>query len=231
MTDYLPWVVDGVCLLILVFGFREGWKKGFASMFLRFFSWLIAAIATYFLYKYVAAFLDKCGITAAIAARLKEAIMGSRNEAVSSVSSLLQTIKVPQFLETALKLHDTPDVYGLMGVSESIEYTTQYIAQTVVNAMSILVLFIVLVILIRWLAKRMKFVNKIPIVGKANALVGGLLNLVVSIMFVSFLLLTVTTVGSGREAFAPLIEAIDRSMVMSLLQKVSLLNTWMVNIF
>ena len=84
MTDYLPWVVDGVCLLILVFGFREGWKKGFASMFLRFFSWLIAAIATYFLYKYVAAFLDKCGITAAIAARLKDAIMGSRNEAAST---------------------------------------------------------------------------------------------------------------------------------------------------
>jgi len=227
MTEYLPWIIDGVCLLVLVLGFREGWKKGFASMFLRFFSWLFAVIITYFLYKPLAALLDRAGMTAAIASHLKEAVPTVQS---SSLPSILEAIKIPQFLENALKLNDTPDVYAALGVSESVEYATQYIATTVVNAAAIILLFVVSLLLVRWLAKRMKFVNKIPIVGKANALLGGVLNLAVSIMFVSFVLLAITTVGTGREAFAPLLNAIDQSLVMALLQKASLLNNWMVNI-
>ena len=229
MTEYLPWIVDGVCLVILIAGFREGWVKGFASMLLRFFSWLIAALVTFFLYKHLAALLGRIGITAAIASRIKEAIPSIQGGS-TSLPALLQTIRVPQFLESALKLNDTPDMYAALGVNESLDYMVQYISNAIVNAASIIVLFVVTLILVRFLAKELKFVNKIPIVGKANALLGGVLNLAVAIMFVCFLLLSITTVGTGREALAPLIEAIDKSMIMALLQKISILNNWIVNI-
>lgn len=232
-NEMLPLLADVIFCALLLGLFLGGWKKGFAGMFVHAFSGLLALGLAYLLAPYISGLAAETGLTDRLAARIGEALHLESliPQAVGGEEGLISSLPLPDILKTALMRYNTDEVYQALGVSEIGAYLSSYLARIIINGICLLVIFLVGLIFFQWLARKLKIVNKIPLVGFINSLLGGVSGLVIALVIFAVICF-VTTFLSSVNGIAQLIAgAISDSTVAGWFMRNDMGITFLVRVF
>lgn len=140
--------------------------------------------------------MDKSVIDTMVAQAMKEDI--SKNEQIN----IIKNINVPAFIKDALIANNHDEMKHSLGVKSFYDYVAKYISYMLINALSFLLTFLIVSILIRVIIIIMGAMTQLPIVGTINRFGGmvfgaGEALIIVWIMFVVVTLLCETEPGGA----------------------------------
>ena len=105
---------------------------------------------------------------------------------------LIQKAGLPEILQDMLWENNNSEVYEALGVNSFVGYIGGYIAKVIADILAFLITFIVAFIAIRLVIGMLGFIDKIPLVGKTNHLLGGVVGAGVGILAIWILFAVIT---------------------------------------
>jgi len=108
----------------------------------------------------------------------------------------INALPVPQPLRELLYEYNTPDVRGILRVGTLEDFVAGFLANIVINVISVLVVFILVLLILHLIGKALHIVDKLPVISSLNRLGGVMvgaaigagvvwLGMVVVMMFIS----------------------------------------------
>lgn len=220
MNESLPLLCDVIFCLVIIISVIRGCKAGFAGMLVQLLSGILAMLAAYFVMPYAVQILDKIGLTAKISAKIAETLKFDSliPEGLISAgqgSEIIQHLPLPEVLKNQLILSDSAEAYETLGVSTFGEYLSVSLAQIILRGISLLLLFILFSWLFSWLGSKLKFVNKVPLVGMINSVLGGAAGLVIALIILYLIISIITTAAPAIKPLAQINQAMEKSTIVS----------------
>ena len=187
----MDFIVDVIIIALAIFIVVSSSKKGFVSSLVDTFSMIIASIASYMVTPKVAQFVYDSFIKDTVSKGFEKVldeinINAALNEKVDALVSSLPV--------SAVNLAESLGVINLNAISSGIHMSgaidnTQLISTvlndlaynvmiTITKVVVYFLLFIVFTILLRVVSKFLENINKIPLIGKLNSSLGGVLGVV-----------------------------------------------------
>ena len=222
----MNFVIDIVLIVLILFVVISSSKKGFLSTVLDTFSVVISAVASYMLCTPVAESLYKLFIRDLVRtsfARVLDDVSASlsiHDKVIAMVEGLpagavklAETVgvNVEQFSRTVTSSSAQTNETLINAVTDGIGYD---IMITITEFFVFIILFIVAAILVRFISKFFENANKIPLLGKLNALLGGAVGAVKAIVIL-LVVCTVVFVISASSEDANIINAVASSKIVS----------------
>lgn len=170
-------ILDCTIIIALLCFILYGYSRGFASMLLGIASLALAVFLAKTLQPYISEVLMASPVYTAVKDSISTTLdMESRFSAYGSAAGeqVLASMTLPSFLKTDL-LSNMPSVYDLLGISQLDDYISSALAETVISVISSVLVFIIVIVLMRVLTHAMKLVNKLPVIGSLNHMLGGVL--------------------------------------------------------
>jgi len=193
-------------LSVLVLCAFIGYRRGLVRTLYRFVSFILALILASRLYPIVSGALRGSFVFDFI----RDRIAGATNfeeafrenvpapdisEAIRN-NNIIEALPLPQPIRDALHNSNTPDMFELLRVSTIEDFITGFFANIIINVLSLIIVFLLVLIILHFAGKALGIVDKIPIIKSFNragglaagALIGGIivwLMLFVVIMFFS----------------------------------------------
>ena len=130
--------------------------------------------------------------------------------------TIIETLPIPKLLQEKMVENNTADHYDVMGVHTFCEYVSTTIADMILQAMTIVITFVVAIIMIRVAIFALDIISKIPVIHGINKLAGGLLGLMEG-FFVLWILFMLITAASGTEIGREMMGMIQGSQVLTFL--------------
>ncbi len=218
----MKWVIgiliDLIIVGIIVLCTKKGAKDGFAKTLVGFFAFAIAIVLAGVLCAPVANFVyDKAvrePVENAVYSAVSENFVGGElSGTAEQISGVVDTAieKIPAFIRGITGIESKRDAV-LQSVNElesadireiTDNIVLKYVAPVVIRILSILVfvvLFVVLLFACKLLSKGLKLVNKLPLIGKLNAFLGGVLGVLkgaVIALVLCWILVAVTNDGGS----------------------------------
>lgn len=152
----------------------------------------------------------------------------TKAKTASEQQAYIDSLPVPQKIKTALGENNNKKVYELMDTSKFEDYISGYLTGVILKAISFVLLFMVTLILVRVLASALDIVSKLPVLNSLNKLGGVAVGLLHGLV-VLWVLCVVLTIYSGTGVGKMVFEAIDDSVVLSLIYNNNLLLYFVVN--
>ncbi len=106
--------------------------------------------------------------------------------------SLIEGADIPEAIQKMLLENNNNEVYTALGVQTFGEYIGAYIAKVIADILAFLITFIAVFIIVRIVLGMLNIVDKIPLVGGANHLVGGILGAGIGILIIWILFIVIT---------------------------------------
>lgn len=182
-----PIILDAIVIFILIFSVIFSYRKGFLRSILSIASYVVS----FFIANFIGKFISQLIFDNLLASSIQESISNTLYSSLSAgnLSNGLSELSniVPDFLTSYLLGGKTvDDVAGVFIAQQNIysaanAITTQIVRPSVILVMSLLlffVLFILCKILFHYLYKLTGVLNKVPIIGMLNGLLGGLCGIV-----------------------------------------------------
>ena len=217
----MKWVIgiliDLIIVGIIVLCIKKGSKDGFAKTLVGFFAFVIAIVMAGVLCAPVANLAYdkalKAPIEDAVYTAVSENLDGGITATAEEISAVIDSTveKLPAFVKGVTEIEDKKDAV-LQSVNElktadaeeiTNNIVSNYLAPIVIKVISALVfvvLFVVLLFACKLLSKALKLVNKLPLIGKLNEFLGGVLGVlqgVVIALAVCWVLVAVTNDGGS----------------------------------
>ena len=169
-TIWISLALDLIVLLLLAGGILLGYHKGFMKTIYQLFSWVAAIFLTQLLYPYMVQILKASPVYTSIAKTLKGvlSIPDLNGDAVKTISSL----KIPEVLKLKLIENNNYEVYRILGAETLNEYINAYLTNMVINALGILVTFIIVFLLIKIAAILLEIADHLPVIRQLNHTLG-----------------------------------------------------------
>ena len=176
--------IDLIILVIIAVCAFAGFRKGLVRTVYRFVSFILALFLASRLYPVIARFLRN----SALYINLRERIAGATNiegvfrenapspdipEALRN-NEIINSLPLPQSLRDMLYEGNTPDMFELLRVNTIEEYISGFFANIVINVISLVVVFILVLLILHFVGKALKIIDYIPVINSFNR-VGGLL--------------------------------------------------------
>ena len=220
MSESLPLICDVIFCVVVVIAVIRGWRAGFAGMLVSLLTGVLAMLAAYLLMPYLANFLDSLGLTAKISAKIAstlklDTIIPEGLIGADQGSNIIQHLPLPEAIKAKLILSDTAEAYEALGVSTFGEYLSVSLAQIILRGISLLALFIVFSWIFSWLGSKLKFVNKIPLVGLVNSILGGAAGLVISLIILYLIIFIITTAAPVVKPLTQINQAMEQSTIVN----------------
>ncbi len=218
----MEWVIgiliDLIIVGIVVICARKGAKNGFAKTLVGFFAFAVAIVLAGVLCAPAANLVYDKGLREPIEntvySTVEENFVGG--ELVGTTEQISQFVdegisKLPSFIKRLTGIEDKKDAV-LETVNElksaeikeiTDEIVAKYVGPVVIRILSIfvfIILFVVLLLICKLLSKGLKLVNKLPLIGKLNALLGGVLGLLqgaIIVLIISWVLVAITSDGGS----------------------------------
>ncbi|MDD3571162.1 MAG: CvpA family protein [Lachnospiraceae bacterium] len=83
-------------------------------------------------------------------------------------SDIIETLKLPEFLKTALVENNNPVVYNILGVNKIQEYIAGYVANICLNVLCMVTVFIVVSIGCKLILAALDLIAKLPVINFLN---------------------------------------------------------------
>lgn len=244
-------LIDLVLVVIALLCIKKGSKDGFAKTIVSFagifIAIILAATASKPVANYVYTNFAKAPIESAIETSI-ETQLDKATESSPSAQQFLEGIegaieKFPAFIKNALKTDDMQSqisdkiaqVYTA-NVSEFSQKITDTVVKPilipVLSAAAFIIIFIVVFVICVILSKALKIVNKLPLLGSVNSLLGGIIGFLkglVIVLIVNYIIVSVTS--SGTDIFGIITsETVQSSLIMKNLASLNPLNSLLASV-
>ncbi len=185
----MNFIVDAIIIAIIVLVVVHSCKKGFASSLVDTFSMIIASVASYFVSPKVAQFLYDYFIKNTVSRGFEKALDeintgAAVNEKIDAMVAslpegavnLAQNLGLVNLNGVGIHLSGTVDNTQLIStVLNNIAYS---VMTTITKVVVFFILFVLFTLALRMVSKFLEKVNKIPLIGKLNAGLGGALGVI-----------------------------------------------------
>jgi len=176
----LDFILIGILLLSAIIGFR----RGLVLTVFRFVSFILALLIASRLYPIVSRFLRDSFIYENIRGRIAGAanIEGVFQENIPNPDinealrgrEIINSLPLPQSMREMLYEGNTPDMFELLRVNTIEDYISGFFANIVINVISLVLVFILALVILHFIGKALKIVDRIPVINTFNR-VGGLI--------------------------------------------------------
>lgn len=220
----MTYIIDIVIIALFVFIVAMAYKKGFLSTIIDTFALAVSAVVSYMFCEPVAESVYNIFVRNLVETRFTRVL-----EDVSSTLSV--TDKVNAMVEglppSAVKLAEVMGVnFNSLNISMSgssnlsddalinlaVEKIGHPIMITVTEVVTFIAMFVIITIALKFLAGIFKKANDIPLLGKLNAGLGGVIGIVKAVAII-FVACTAFYFIAGMSGAEPVIEAINNSKI------------------
>ncbi len=116
--------------------------------------------------------------------------------------SMIEGAEFPEIFRQMLLENNNSEVYTALGVQTFGEYIGAYVAKVIADILAFLITFIAAFIIVRIVIGMLGIVDKLPLIGGANHLLGGVIGagmgiLIIWILFILITLLYNTSIGAS----------------------------------
>ncbi len=256
--EWFLWVIAGIFLIGLIWGVYRGAIRIAVSLVSTIVTFVIVLVATPYVADLVIKYtpFDEM-IESSVSDTLTNAIAGSvegeTGEDIGLTESEVQAAMAEAGVseedvdltesqqEEAISLADLPDVfksllsknnnsetYTELGVQTFAQYAGSLLAKVIIDAITFLVLFLLVTIILRAIIFALDFVSELPVLGAVNRIAGAAVGLLLALIIVWFIFVIITllyTTDLGRQMYDVIMEnsitrfLYDMNPVMSLIVK------------
>lgn len=230
----------GNILLVLVVVFLAimafaGYKKGFIKIILMMAALIVTITLSAILTPTITGILkDKTPVYDAIYVKMESFVSGQmQDQAVDQTdqqAGALESMDLPESIKNALINNNTGDSYIAMGVDSFAAYTAKSLTLFLLNAISFIILFIIISIIFGVIMQLANIFTKIPLIRGANKMAGIAAGLLEGILILWVLAMIVTACGATTWGQSVL-KMIDDSVFLSFLYNNNLLTKLITSIF
>lgn len=215
-----------VVVAILAVNTLIGMKAGFIKTIFSLCSMVVAILLTLWISPMVGDFMkSNQKIYNAISSKVEKMLPFSENEAdTNNEESMIKELRLPKSIQNSMIKNNNEDIYSNLDVEigNFKGYVNSYLTGMIINALSFILTFIVILVLLWVICIALDIVSKLPLLNQLNktaGLVAGLLHGLV-VVWLFFILVTVfQSTGLGQQAM----EMIYDSQVLSLIYNNNLL--------
>ena len=189
----MDFIVDVIIIALIILVIVRSSKKGFVSSLIDTFSMIIASIASYMVTPKVAQFLYDNFIRSTVSKGFEKALDeinsgAAINEKIDAMIASLPESAVN--LAQSLGLINTNAIH-MSGAVDNTELVSTFLNDIAYNVMititkvvAFFILFVLFTLLLRVISKFLENVNKIPLIGKLNSTLGGVLGIIKAVIII-----------------------------------------------
>ena len=192
----------GVLVVLAVFAYI-GYRNGLMHTVFRLGSYFIALVLAVSLYPTVSRFIRESFVYESIRGWIGQSVSfrdafsqyapaPGVDEAVRS-NNIINALPVPQALRDGLLDYNTPDMFELLRVNTVEDFVTSFFAGIIINILSLLLVFVLVLVMLRLISRTLGIVDKLPVIRSVNR-VGGLVAGALIGVIIAWLGLTILTV-------------------------------------
>lgn len=226
------WIATVIVILILLFCLFYGLRRGFLKIVLTTLALIVTIVAAGLLTPYVSKWLGTTFIGTGIEKSIDSFVdkkIDSKSEAFvnktkEAQEKVIDALPLPRFLKNDLSKKNEESQYKLLDVKTFKEYISTRLTNIVLQALSFILLLIVIYAVLRIVLRIVGVIGKIPIIGGINRLLGGLLCLLEGLLVLWCLCFLVTAI-SGTGFGQSVVKVINESPVLKLIYDNNLLVT------
>ena len=215
-------ILDGCVLAALILLAVWGGKQGLFKAVFGIFAGLLGLLLTWRLYPYMADLLTAFGLKTSIQNGLAERLLLPQTSGLAQQNAAIEGLALPQMIKDWLIQNNNSEAYGALGAAGFTEYVAAYLANMAVNILAVLITFVLSLLLCRLLSGLLGFINKLPVIGGLNRVLGVVLGVAVGLIVIWSILLLFTFLGLTTR-FASLTQMIEESKLSFFLYKHNLL--------
>lgn len=230
---FLPYILDILALVLVVGTAVRVYRKGFVRAALNFLPMVAALAATRFLTPTVSEllrktpFFDALTNTVGNGLHLENAI-GDAD--MQTQTDIIQSMHLPDFLKESLVENNNPVIYHLLDVESLQSYIAGFLANICINIISVLLVFIVVWLAVKFVLKALNLISKLPVLNFFNRACGFLVGLLKGLC-VTWLICFVLTFFQCNSAFDFFFDALNLTHVALPLYENNILMYFILTIF
>ncbi len=232
--NILFWVLLAIFVAGAVIGYYKGVIKIVASLAASIITLALVVTLTPYVSEFI---LDTFPLEKAVQEKCCEMMRPEEGEDASEKEatsrdeqiSWIEQSELPESIQQLLLANNNDEIYKALGVDSFADYVGSYLAKLIANIISFIVLSIIGTIVVQILLKTLGFVEKLPVIGGVNRLVGGALGLGISLLIVWCFFVVITLLYStpfGKACFESIMDngllkyIYDNNILMNSLTKI-----------
>ena len=217
MEDIMNWLVIIVLAILIVNAFI-GRKVGFIRTVFSLCSMIVAVILTIWINPYVNDFMrGNEKIYQGISSQVEKMITLSEKQADTSEQvSIIEGMHLPQSLKDSLIENNNAQAYKALAIDNFNDYVVSYLTGLIINAMSFIITFVVILIILWVLCFTLNIISKLPLLNQINKSAGFIAGLIHGLIVVWLFFILITVFGSTQIGQQGL-EMIGESQILNLI--------------
>ena len=226
---FLPYILDILALVLVV----QAYRKGFVRAALNFLPMVAALAATRFLTPTVSELLRKTPFFDALTNTVGNGLHLENtigDAAMQTQTDIIQSMHLPDFLKESLVENNNPVIYHLLDVESLQSYIAGFLANICINIISVLLVFIVVWLAVKFVLKALNLISKLPVLNFFNRACGFLVGLLKGLC-VAWLICFVLTFFQCNSAFDFFFDALNLTHVALPLYENNILMYFILTIF
>jgi len=182
-------------LIILALCAWGGFRRGLIRTVYRLVSFFIAIFLAYQLHPHVAYYLRETPLFPMISDGISRALNFEavfHEHAVARGAEIIDTLPIPGGMRALLHTYNTPDMFQFLQVATIEDYIAGFFANMIINAIAILLVFVIALIALSLIGYALDIVGMLPVIRTLNRAGGLILGVVMGAILVWISLLVVT---------------------------------------
>lgn len=136
----------------------------------------------------------------------------------------IEDANIPAVFQKLLLENNNSEVYEALGVTSFVEYIGSYLAKMIANIIAFLLAAFIVIVLVRVLMVVFHVIGKLPVIGGANRIAGGILGLGTAFIIVWIVMIAVSLLYSTNMGQAALADIADSKILTYLYEHNMLMN-------
>lgn len=196
-----------IVIVFLGIMFFAGYSKGIIQILFSFVATIVAFVLAMMLSGPIETVIKKTPMYDSVKEQMSDYVTKQIEDEVntSSIEAQKEAIKklnMPSVIEDKLITNNTSAEMIDMGVNSFSEYIATYLANVLVQALSVIVMFLIIKIILRIVTTALNIVSRLPVIKEVNKSLGGIVGLAegVLVLWVACLVLTAfagTSIGQN----------------------------------
>lgn len=230
-----------IVLVLLALFMLRGYRKGFVKSLASVVSLLVSVVLVSFATPYVTGFLEtqtpvysyvleKCTETFSIEkagsenvnTQAEEKQTAGSSQLVSLQEQMIDAMPIPEILKNMLKENNTPEKYGELAVHSFNEYVPRFMAELIMNIISFVVTWILVISFIRLAIMTLDIIAGLPVIRGINQILGLGLGFIQGLVIV-WIGLLIITIFSNTDGGRQLMNMISESVILRKMYDTNLL--------
>ncbi|MCL2616735.1 MAG: CvpA family protein [Defluviitaleaceae bacterium] len=178
----MPTTVSGLDVLVVIIlgvSIYKGYRKGLLRSIFGLVSFFLALALANAFSGVVGAYLRQTPLFGWLQTAIAEtlglgALLSAGVEGVIAQADVIAGLPLPGHILALLHANNNPEVFNILGITHIEDYITGFIASMIINTLSAVLVFLLVLITLRMISKSLRIFNHIPIIGGINRMAGAI---------------------------------------------------------